>query len=89
MNQRQPGLQDTWSSQEPSIGRLRLAELLAALSVVTDLGSWRLPETAMQACLLACTTLLWHAPRDAAIRRTSSGSDERAGRQLTPTNHDR
>jgi HD-GYP domain-containing protein (c-di-GMP phosphodiesterase class II) len=53
MNQRQPGLPDTRSNQEPSIGRLRLAELLAAFSVVTDLGSWRLPETAMQACLLA------------------------------------
>jgi HD domain len=53
MNQRQPGLPDTRSNQEPSIRRLRLAELLAAFSVVTDLGSWRLPETAMQACLLA------------------------------------
>jgi hypothetical protein len=52
MNRRQP-VQNTRSNQEPSIGSLRLAELLAALSVVTDLGSWRLPETAMQACLLA------------------------------------
>ncbi|TME39413.1 MAG: HD domain-containing protein [Chloroflexi bacterium] len=52
MNQRQPG-QETSGNQEPSIGRLRLAERLAALSIVTDLGSWRLPETAMQACLLA------------------------------------
>ena len=52
MNQRQPG-QQTSGNQEPSIGHLRLAELLAALSIVTDLGSWRLPETAMQACLLA------------------------------------
>src|SRR5207244_576720 len=52
MNQRQPG-QQTSGNQEPSIGRLRLAELLAALSIVTDLGSWRLPEMAMQACLLA------------------------------------
>src|SRR5229473_2887793 len=53
MNQRQPGLQDTRSNLELSTVGLRLAELLAALSVVTDLGSWRLPETAMQACLLA------------------------------------
>src|SRR5437879_2046550 len=52
MNKRQPG-QQTSGNQESSIGRLRLAELLAALSIVTDLGSWRLPETAMQACLLA------------------------------------
>src|SRR5207253_9545756 len=52
MNQRQPG-QETSGNQEPSINRLRLAERLAALSIVTDLGSWRLPETAMQACLLA------------------------------------
>jgi hypothetical protein len=34
-------LQNTRSNQEPALGRLRLAELLAALSVVTDLGSWR------------------------------------------------
>ena len=54
MNQRQPD-QETSGNQEPSIGRLRLVELLAALSVVTDLGSWRVPETAMQACLLATT----------------------------------
>src|SRR5579859_3899888 len=53
MNQRRPGQPDTRGNQEPSIGRLRLAELLAAFSVVTDLGSWRMPETAMQACLLA------------------------------------
>ena len=53
MNQRQPSLQDTRCNQEPSTAGLRLAELLAALSVVTDLGSWRLPETAMQASLLA------------------------------------
>src|SRR5260370_4767570 len=53
MNQRQPGLQDTRSNQDPSTAGLRLAALLAALSGVTDLGSWRLPETAMQACLLA------------------------------------
>jgi putative nucleotidyltransferase with HDIG domain len=52
MNQRHPD-QETSGNQEPSTGRLRLAELLAALSVVTDLGSWRLPETAMQASLLA------------------------------------
>jgi hypothetical protein len=32
---------------------LRLADLLAALSVVTDLGIGRPPETAMHACLLA------------------------------------
>lgn len=33
--------------------RLRLAELLAALSVVTDLGIGRPPETAIRSCLLA------------------------------------
>ena len=32
---------------------LRLAELLTALSVVTDLGIGRPPETAMRACILA------------------------------------
>jgi len=58
MNQRQPG-QQTSGNQESSIGRLRLAELLAALSIVTDLGSWRLPETAMQACLLATRLAQW------------------------------
>jgi len=39
MNQRQPGQPDARGNQEPSIGHLRLAELLAAFSVVTDLGS--------------------------------------------------
>lgn len=33
--------------------RVRLAELLTALSVVTDLGIGRPPETAMRACILA------------------------------------
>jgi hypothetical protein len=36
-----------------SDSRLHLADLLAALSVVTDLGHGRPPEDAMRACLLA------------------------------------
>jgi HD-GYP domain-containing protein (c-di-GMP phosphodiesterase class II) len=39
--------------QIDGLSRLRLAELLAALSVVTDLGIGRPPETAMRSCLLA------------------------------------
>jgi hypothetical protein len=33
--------------------RLRLADLLAGLSIASDLGFGLLPETAMRSCLLA------------------------------------
>jgi HD-GYP domain-containing protein (c-di-GMP phosphodiesterase class II) len=40
-------------TQEGTLIRIRLADLLAALSVVTDLGVGRPPQSAMHACLLA------------------------------------
>jgi response regulator RpfG family c-di-GMP phosphodiesterase len=40
-------------AQDSTLTRVRLADLLAALSVATDLGIGRAPQSAMQACLLA------------------------------------
>jgi hypothetical protein len=37
----------------PAAARLRCADLLAALSLVTDLGMGNPPEAAMRGCLLA------------------------------------
>jgi response regulator RpfG family c-di-GMP phosphodiesterase len=39
--------------QDPEARRLRLADVLAALSVVTDLGHGQPPETAMRVCVVA------------------------------------
>ena len=40
-------------SREPDAARLRLADILAALSVTTDLGHGQPPETAMRVCVVA------------------------------------
>jgi HD-GYP domain-containing protein (c-di-GMP phosphodiesterase class II) len=48
---RQP--EDVVGTGEHAPARLRLADLLAALSVVTDLGHGQPPDDAMRACLLA------------------------------------
>jgi HD-GYP domain-containing protein (c-di-GMP phosphodiesterase class II) len=40
-------------SRDPNAARLRLADILAALSVVTDLGHGQAPETAMRVCVVA------------------------------------
>jgi HD-GYP domain-containing protein (c-di-GMP phosphodiesterase class II) len=45
--------EDTASQFEGTLVRLRLADLLAALSIATDLGIGRPPQSAMQACVLA------------------------------------
>jgi hypothetical protein len=40
-------------AQGPNAVRLRLADILAALSVATDLGHGQSPETAMRVCVVA------------------------------------
>jgi len=41
--------------QAPVSGQVRLAELLAALSLATDLADGFPPETALKTCLIAVT----------------------------------
>ena len=41
------------ATRSPEGARLRLADILAALSVVTDLGHGQAPETAMRVCVVA------------------------------------
>ena len=51
--------------------RVRLADLLAAVSVATDLGMGQEPEKAIRACLVATALARRMGTRNRGLRRTT------------------
>src|SRR5690242_155309 len=47
------GIEASVSEDRPPVARMRCADLLTALSLITDLGMGNPPETAMRGCLIA------------------------------------
>jgi hypothetical protein len=53
------GLERGMADDQRQASRLRCAELLTGLSLVTDLGMGNPPETAMRGCLIATRLAQW------------------------------